>query len=279
MRKYVYELEKEIAQSIGFVIPKNNVIITREKRDWGYNPKTKCIYTSDPRVTKLDTKKAEIDFAVAHEFTHLIQNFVLKNKRKFKRFSLKKYEKMLQKFFKNKKICVSYMQFYKFKNFINSSIYNNDEVLKVLCFDEKYYVSSTKLLEILPAKVKIYMPLYTENTMEITANAFAARYVHKKYINEKQSKKLLLELSEIIRNQLKQLRTISKPRSKKNFVKQMNISRCGENYTFFKAIIEMLNPMTNYSFYNFDKVSKIMHRCVKDMESVMYQGYKFGNNK
>ena len=96
IKEYAQIIENELAQKIGFVIPKENIIVSNHQKNWTYLPESRSIIAPD--ILQTNDNKAEIDFSVAHEFAHMIQNFIFSSKIKLENITKEKYEKEINAF-------------------------------------------------------------------------------------------------------------------------------------------------------------------------------------
>lgn len=248
IKEYAYNLEKELEKTIGFKIPnKMNVKISD---DTPY-------YASDGKNIKISTKTAKeftnngtnSDFAVAHEFAHIIQGFLIETKF----YPLpdhnmrEQYERALNQYFGTHNIKISQEEYNKFSKFVNQSMilglpHNN------LLFDNKFYVNRENLndenimsrtnektqeyVKSLIDKEKIAIEnneeihlkgvLYVGNLQEVHADTFAIRILQEKYIAENDIEKLS-HLTGIVQDRLKEIDVSEIYKTKESFDAQVDV--------------------------------------------------------
>ena len=90
IKDYVYNLEQEIAETIEFAVPKNNIRAVNEKYldgHWTYvNGK---ILVSEIDINQ---NQAKIDFSIAHELGHMVQGFIYSANIEQETLTKEKYE-------------------------------------------------------------------------------------------------------------------------------------------------------------------------------------------
>ena len=173
--KYICKFIKEISTKIGFSIPNDIRINTKNSNETNYTYMNKEFYIPKNTEQQLLNNTPEVDFSIAHEFCHMIQDFVYKSNINLHSFTKEKYQYELNKFFNTKDIVVTDEAYNKFKEFIKESPLFNDKMKEVMKFDDMFYVSTN----ILRKYNKMY--IYYENANEIYANVFASSYVFKQY--------------------------------------------------------------------------------------------------
>ena len=101
---------------------------------------------------------------LTHEATHLLQYFLVKNgisRNNIDNLTLEKYQKMCQKFYKDKTLQVDKDMFEKFKHFVKSEPFLENEKMKYMIQDHYKYIGIGAM--------------YYNNITEIMANAFALK--------------------------------------------------------------------------------------------------------
>ena len=111
---------------------------------------------------------------LTHEATHLLQYFLVKNgisRNSIDNLTPEKYQKMCQKFYKDKTLQVDKDMFEKFKHFVKSEPFLENEKMKYMIQDHYKYIGRGAF--------------YYNNITEIMANAFALKEM-RHLINEYQ---------------------------------------------------------------------------------------------
>lgn len=181
-KEELYKFEQNLVAELGFVVPKNNIIISNPASDnstWNFNPITNQITACKPRGYTQEEENAILEFSMAHEICHMIQSFVLKSnldKEKIQNLSVEEYNKLLCKFFTQKHINTNEQMLNKFKEFIKTCPFMEKDSLAALKFDDFYYVIGNPTL--------LYDNVYHHNATEIYANHFASSYLYNKYKRE-----------------------------------------------------------------------------------------------
>ena len=101
-----------------------------------------------------------------HESTHLLQYFLLKNgisRKTIDDLTLDKYKKMCQKFYKDKSIEVNELMLQRFKQFVKTEPFLNNDNVKYMIQDLCKYIDSGSF--------------YYNNVAEIMANQFAVKAI------------------------------------------------------------------------------------------------------
>ena len=77
--KYICKFIKEISTKIGFSIPNDIRINTKNSNETNYTYMNKEFYIPKNTEQQLLNNTPEVDFSIAHEFCHMIQDFVYKS--------------------------------------------------------------------------------------------------------------------------------------------------------------------------------------------------------
>ena len=280
--QYVYNLETELANSIGFCVPDINVKYNEDSETTSWLYKDKQIIIPQNITSISESNKAEIDFSIAHEFCHMIQNFVFELNNNTNAITVEDYESCLQHFFDTTNIYINKNMFDKFQTFINESPFQNLEMLKVMMFDDEFYVSASKINEYI-INPWLYSTIYTGNTTELHANAFAAEKIMIKYEQEKVPANLFKDLKTKIQEHQKTFPLKTDKRTKESFENQIKIKRIIDNFEneklpFFKRFILNINNITKqrkitkmlmFKNYDFEIAQKYIIKQIEKVEKII----------
>ena len=269
-KESLYKFEQDLVKELGFVVPDNNIVISNpsmRKNVWNFDPINNEITASKPEGFTPDEEQAIIEFSMAHEICHMIQSFVMKNdldKEKVQNLSIDEYNKLLNKFFDKKDICLDQGQLDKFKTFIKDCPFMEKEALKALKFDDFYYVSGD------PSAY--YDKVYHHNATEIYANHFASSYLYEKYNREgDKSVDFMRAFGDKIKERTNYLSsdraTITKDEFKEQILRskrkwQINLMKIMNLFGKFKD----LSPV--YKNHDFTTTAKRLNGIVKQMEAI-----------
>lgn len=259
-KENLYIFEKEILDNIGLIIPFNNIIINKDISNFTYNPQTKHIHI--PKV-KLETDNVIITkFNISHEFGHLIIDFILNSGIDINNFTKQDLENSLNNFFKTKdRIMVAEEQCNKFKEFIEKSPFKDKDFYKHLEFDDKFYVSGSKIGSSTNSfkNAKYYLM----NSNEILSNYFASNsfvnYIEK-YSNE--NKYVWFKEFQSALNDCIKPFDIDITKTKSEFNKQISLFKKYEHKLFIKN-------RPKYTDYNFAKSCKILNNMIQKMKGIV----------
>lgn len=196
LKEFACDLTQEMAESIGFRCPESNIVIDSIIENF-------TTRNNNIRIPKAETKKYQsgqddikYGYDIAHEFEHLVQNFV-----KSSNFiplngtpsalEVKTYEKRLREFFNNNNISVTAGDYIKFANYVSK---NQTLSLSMpnLMFDDVYYVADDdlkddRIAQFISQKTQDYRKnlkdksiLYAGNILEVDANIFALKTMYEK---------------------------------------------------------------------------------------------------
>ena len=211
IKDYVYSLEQEIAETIGFTVPKNNIRVVNEKYldgHWTYVDGKILISEID-----VNQNQAKIDFSIAHELGHMVQGFIYSANIEQETLTKEKYEEYLNKFFKTKGIHVTDEMFKKFTDFLKESPFADKDIARLMKFDHDYYVGDNS------ENTK----LYTQNTNEIHANVFAFKCIFDKYQKENASNELMQNLKREVERHYKHFSDKNLERKTSDFYEQVSM--------------------------------------------------------
>ena len=211
IKDYVYGLEQEIAETIGFTVSKNNIRVVNEKYldgHWTYVDGKILVSEID-----VNQNQAKIDFSIAHELGHMVQGFIYGANIEHETLTKEKYEEALNKFFKTKDIHVTDEMFKKFTDFLKESPFADKDITRLMKFDHDYYVGDNDTNP----------KLYTQNTNEIHANVFAFKCIFDKYQKENASNELMQNLKREVERHYKHFSDKNLERKTSDFYEQVSM--------------------------------------------------------
>ena len=97
--QYVYDDIMDIANQIGFSIPNDIRVNIKNSNETNYTYMNKEFYIPKNTEQQLLNNTPEVDFSIAHEFCHMIQDFVYKSNINLHSFTKERYQYELNKFF------------------------------------------------------------------------------------------------------------------------------------------------------------------------------------
>ena len=200
-----------------------------------------------PNIIQTNDNKAQIDFSIAHEFAHMIQDFIFSSKINLENISKEKYEKEINIFFGVNNIKITEKQFDAFKEFLKENLLGNKAFVKIMKFDDAHYVSLQDAYD--KSFMGLLSRLYYNNSNEIHANIFATDMIVQKYKDEKQPNELMQQLLEKINKHFQYI-NIEKSRDKDLFKKQIEITKKYKQNTkrLYKTKNKKHNTNTNKIF-------------------------------
>ena len=274
LKKSLYELSQET----GFVIPVDFSSIFQQEADnenWTYRYKSFYFPLTAEEQIKYNTP--EVDFSIAHEFCHMIQDFVYKSNINLHSFTKERYQYELNKFFNTKDIVATDEAYNKFKEFIKESPLFNDKMKEVMKFDDMFYVSTDTIDLYRDESTKIGPDyLYHENTNEIQANVFASNYVFKQYQSENKIANDMQSLKNKINLHYEYFKNIMR-RTEDSFVSQINAyeqqtsrySKQEYKQAKHQLTINKLKGLCNYKHYDFQEASNEISKMINQVQTII----------
>ena len=289
IKKYIYQLSNDIgfANSCDFIkilLSEQNDNVSQEntskedskKNNWLYC--NKSFYIPPTAEEQIKHNTPEVDFSIAHEFCHMIQDFIYKSNINLHNFTKERYQYELNKFFNTKDIVVTDEAYNKFKEFIKESPLFNDKMKEVMKFDDLFYIS-TEAVDSQRDEATGIAPyyLYNENTNEIHANAFASDYVFKQYQKSFEPMDKFQSLKDKILTHYKSFNFYDTIRDKDTFNAQIdlyNLQIKKYDATIYKRekhkiTINKLKGLCNYNHYDFQEASHEISKMINQVQTII----------
>ena len=270
LKKSLYELSQET----GFVIPVDFSSIFQQETDnenWTYRYKSFYFPLTAEEQIKCNTP--EVDFSIAHEFCHMIQDFVYKSNINLHSFTKEKYQYVLNKFFNTKDIVVTDEAYNKFKEFIKESPLFNNKMRDVMKFDDKTYISKELLQEYKQDNPYINFDyVYFENTTEIYANQFASSVVfdmYKKYNKPPEYMQALKSKMEFHYKFFENAYAIRTKNDFKNRIFLYKIQTQKHTHSKLNLITNKLSGCFNYKHYDFQEASHEISKMINQVQTII----------
>ena len=272
--KHIKELIQIISVKIGFLIPIDIKINIKNSNETNYTYMNKEFYIPKNTEQQLLNNTPEVDFSIAHEFCHMIQDFVYKSNINLHSFTKDKYQYELNKFFNTKDIVVTDEAYNKFKEFIKESPLFNDKMKEVMKFDDMFYISA-KTIDSETNKQTGIGPryIYYENTNEIYSNAFASKFVFKHYEDTNKTASLFQLLKDKINLHFKTFYMMNPVRPNNQFDLQIKLYK-KQIVTYgrqakHQLTINKLKGLCNYNHYDFQEASHEISKMINQVQTIL----------